>query len=60
MRQLMLLAALIAHARDNSALDPADDVRVVVEVLDHPGNGLDLRFSGVRFHYDDQVVTPQL
>jgi hypothetical protein len=58
MRQLMLLATLIADACDHSALDAADNVRVVVEFLDHPGYGLNLGFSGMRFHYDDQVINP--
>jgi hypothetical protein len=57
MRQLMLLAALIADARDHGALDAADNVRVVIEFLDHPGDGLDLSFGGMRFHYDNQVIT---
>ncbi len=54
----MLLAALVADACDHSALDAADNVRVVVEILDHPGNGLDFSFSGMRFHYDNQVINP--
>ncbi len=58
MRQLMLLAALIADACDNRALDATDNVRVVVEFLDHPGYGLNLSFGGMRFHYDDQVINP--
>jgi len=58
MRQLMLLAALIANARDHGALDAANNVRVVVEILDHPGNSLDFIFGGMRFHYDDQVINP--
>src|SRR6202030_1109114 len=58
MRQLMLLAALIADTRDHGALDAADNVRVVIEFLDHPGYGLNLGFSGMRFHYDNQVMNP--
>ncbi len=54
----MLLAALIADARDHGALDAADNVRVVIEFLDHLGDGLDLSFGGMRFHYDDQVINP--
>jgi hypothetical protein len=58
MRQLMLLAALITDACDNSSFDAADNVRVVVEFLDHFGYGLNLGFSGMRFHYDDQMINP--
>ena len=56
----MLLAALLAHAGHHRALDAADDVGAVVELLDHPDHGLNLRLGGAGLHYDDHVVlTPR-
>ena len=52
----MLLAALLAHACDDRALDPADDVGAVVELLDHSDHGLNLRLCGDGLHYDDHSV----
>ena len=45
----MLLAALLADACDDRALDAADDVGAVVELLDHSDHGLNLRLGGVAF-----------
>ena len=49
----MLLAALLAHAGHHGALDAADDVGAVVELLDHPDDVLDLRLGGMRFHHNN-------
>ena len=55
----MLLAAFLAHARHHRALDAANDMRAVVELLDHPHHRLDLRLGGAGFHYNDHSsVTP--
>ena len=51
--ELMLLAALLAHAGHHRAFDAADDMGAVVELLDHPDHGLNLRLGGARFHYND-------
>ena len=52
----MLLAALLADARDDGALDPANDVSPIVQFLDRGDDGLDFRLGGVRFHYDNQLI----
>ena len=52
----MLLTALLAHACDDRALDAADDVGAVVELLDHSDHGLNLRLRGGGLHYDDHSV----
>ncbi len=49
----MLLAALLADAGDDGALDPADDVSSIVEFLDRGDDGLDFRLGGVRLHYNN-------
>ena len=53
MPELMLLAALLANAGHHRALDAADDVGAIVELLDHPDHGLNLRLGGAGLHYND-------
>src|SRR5260370_41830055 len=54
----MLLAALLANAGHHRALHAADDVGAIIELLDHPDHGLNLRLGGAGLHYNDHSSVP--
>ena len=52
----MLLAALLADAGDDGALDAADDVGAVVELLDRGDHIISVGVGRVRLHHYDHGV----
>jgi hypothetical protein len=56
----LMLPAFFADARDDGSLHPMNDVRTIVELLDHLDYGRDLLLGNVRFEYDYQSFTPRM
>src|SRR5580698_8709351 len=54
----MRFPTLLAYACNDGALDPANNVGAVVELLDQTDDMLNVVFRGVRFHYDDHAGNP--
>jgi len=54
----LMLSAFFADARHDGSFHPVNDVRTIVELLDHPDYGRDLLVGNVRLEYDYQSFTP--
>src|SRR5262249_61873918 len=54
----LMLPAFLADARDDGSFHPVDDMRTIVELLDHLHDGRDLLIGNVRLEYDYQRLAP--
>jgi hypothetical protein len=55
-----MLPPFFADARDDGSFHPANDMRAIVELLDHLDDGRDLLVGNVRLEYDYQSFTPRM
>ena len=55
-----MFPAFFADARDHGSFHPMNDVRTIVEFLDHLDDGRDLLLGNVRLEYDDQRFTARM
>ena len=56
----LMLSAFLADSGDDGSFHSMNDVRTIVELLDHLDNGCDLLVGNVRLEYDYQRFTPRM
>jgi hypothetical protein len=56
----LMLPTFFADARDDGPFHPVNDVRTIIEFLDHLDYGRDLLVGNVRLEYDYQSFTPRM